>query len=252
MQLLQRVAVATRPSLPAAGPRALLAAVKQTFVLEPGLVLIRGALDEHEQIALCKSLDTSVFLQSGESRLRYYDRIENFSEPTAAASERAAEIAASIDEAMPRFSATHVLANRYVGGAGLLYHRDIYANDGDGRAPIVNVCLGAPCRFGVRHVDETGSRGHTRELHLGSGDAIVFGGPCRFIEHAVLSVDLDQAPAWMADEPSRVSLTFREAPSVIGCEEYFRSFSTGGSFAEEQARWREGDALLGAPPKSEA
>jgi alkylated DNA repair protein (DNA oxidative demethylase) len=153
---------------------------------------------------------------------------------------------------MPRFSATHALANRYVGGEGLVYHRDIYANDGDGRAPIVNVCLGAPCRFGLRHVDENGSRGRTRELTLDSGDALVFGGACRFIEHGVLSVDLDQAPAWMADDPSRVSLTFREAPSVLGCEEYFRTFSTGGSFADEQVRWREGDALLGAPPQSEA
>ena len=68
--------------------------------------------------------------------------------------------------------------------------------------------LGAPCQFGVESV----ATGERRVIELRSGDALVFGGPCRFIKHAVLSIDLERSPTWMpVEQRARLSLTFREA-----------------------------------------
>ena len=87
--------------------------------------------------------------------------------------------------------------------------------------------------------------GRVRKLHLRSGDALLFGGPCRFVKHAVLDVNLNELPAWMAvecgAEPYRLSLTFRDATSVLGREEFFRRFDVSkGWFRQTQRAWRPG------------
>ena len=127
----------------------------------------------------------------------------------------------------------------YTSGKGLLWHRDIYANDGDADRPNVNLSVGASCTFGVRLPG-----GRERRIKLDSGDALLFGGPCRFIEHAVLDVHLDERPAWM-DEAYRLSLTFRDASSVLGQEAFYRSFDVNkGWFRKTQRAWRPGDPLV--------
>ena len=157
----------------------------------------------------------------------------------------AVQVARDIDHEMPTMTCTHLLLNYYTSNAGLVWvrnklsakmitsginfiecpylqkHRDIYENDGKSDHPVVNLCVGASCKFGVR-LDS----GEEKVLTLRSGDCLVFGGPSRFIEHAVLEVNLDDTPSWMDNlmEPCRFSFTFRDAPEVIGREEEFKYF----------------------------
>ena len=148
----------------------------------------------------------------------------------------------------PRAQTWHCLINYYNSAKGLLWHRDIYANDGDGEKPIINLSVGATCTFGVRLPS-----GSVNKLILRSGDALLFGGPCRFVEHAVLNVRLDELPAWLAAErraePYRLSLAFRDATSVLGREEFFRQFDVSkGWFRSTQRAWRPGQPLVDAQP----
>ena len=85
---------------------------------------------------------------------------------------------------------------------------------------VVSLCVGASCKFGVKHADSDPER----VLTLRSGDCMLFGGPCRLIKHAVLEVMLDDCPEWMAEHPVRFSFTFRDSPEVLGREHEFKYF----------------------------
>ena len=89
--------------------------------------------------------------------------------------------------------------------------------------------------------------GRRRTVRLESGDALLFGGPCRYIKHTVKRVLLHDTPSWMpAEEPSyRLSFTFRQAPSVLGQERKYRTFDVGRKwFAQTQRAWRPGQPLV--------
>ena len=118
---------------------------------------------------------------------------------------------------------------------------------GDEDMPIILLSIGASCRFGVM-LSSSGKRERC-VVSLHSGDVILFGGPSRFVEHAVLAVQLGTRPAWMASPDScRVSLTFRESPSILGHENRFRNFDLSNGvkecFERSQREWREGDPLV--------
>lgn len=208
-------------------------------VLEPGLVLIRGYVGEAEQRRLAD--DALAWGEAGDGgfyepgppggggrqlnadvgRGRIYDAAARFPPAFVAHSARASRLARAADAAMPPMRCTHVLVNMYAAGsAGLVWHRDIYENDGRSDHPVVNLCVGASCVFGVRCPG-----GRERRLTLRSGDCLLFGGPCRFVEHAVLEVLLHERPRWMpAAAARRFSFTFRDSPEVAGREAEFRYF----------------------------
>ena len=204
-------------------------------VIEPGLVVIRNFADEDECMRLAEmahgwgelgedgfyTIDGSGMkkLNTGESRGRIYDAATRFPPDVIIHSDRAVNMARLHDAAMPEMTCTHLLLNMYTDAAGLVWHRDIYENDGSSDHPVVNLCVGASCRFGVKHADSDPER----VLVLHSGDCLLFGGPCRLIKHAVLEVLLDDCPAWM-DEPVRFSFTFRDSPEVLGREDEFKYF----------------------------
>mmetsp|Transcript_33474 Transcript_33474/g.50497 ORF Transcript_33474/g.50497 Transcript_33474/m.50497 type:complete len:143 (+) Transcript_33474:3-431(+) len=108
----------------------------------------------------------------------------------------------------------------YTTNDGLVWHRDIYENDGSSDHPVVNLCVGASCLFGFNHSESDPER----VIQLNSGDVLLFGGPCRLIRHAVHEVLLDEVPSWMKDSPLRLSITFRDSPEVLGREEEFKYF----------------------------
>lgn len=205
----------------------------------PGLLVVRGALSVSEQKGLASAAQRvgarHGFAHGGDGRGRIYDRVRALPSSFAKLCARAVRTACAADELLPSCEATHCLINIYRSQSGLRWHRDIYANDGDGDSPIVNLSVGASCRFGVRLAD-----GSVRKLTLRSGDALLFGGPSRFVEHAVLEVLLDELPAWMsADDARRLSFTFREAPSVLGHEHKYRTFDVSAKFFERTQRaWR--------------
>jgi alkylated DNA repair dioxygenase AlkB len=206
--------------------------------IEPGLVIIRNFIDGTEcqrlaEMALelgAQDSEDGFFtkdesgekrLNTGEARGRIYDNANRFPTSCIAHAADAATIAREVDPAMPDMSCTHLLLNMYTSASGLPWHRDIYENDGKSDHPVINLCIGAACRFGIKHNDDDPER----VLILRSGDCLFFGGPCRFIKHAVLEVLLDQIPSWMAaDSAIRFSFTFRDAPEVIGREHEFKHF----------------------------
>jgi len=225
-------------------------------VLAPGLVLVRNALSEAEQQRLSseaqrlgrrrengfRNADGS--LNADAARGRIYDRASVLPACFRRLCCRSSDMAASADAAMPSCDPTHCLINQYTSTQGLLWHRDIYANDGDGDKPIVNLSVGASCIFGVQ---DDGRRGRVHKVKLESGDALLFGGPRRFVRHAVLEVLLDEKPRWMRGHAHRLSFTFREAPSVLGQEEHYRTFQVKQKWFEEtQKAWRPGAPLVAA------
>ena len=215
-----------------------------TQCIAPGLVLVRGALSTHEQRALLlHAREQNGFAAGGDGRTRLYERVDALPDCFGQLCAQAVAAARDVDAALPSCEATHCLVNAYDSPSGLRWHRDIYQNDGDGDHPIVNLSVGASCRFGVR------LGGTELEVRLRSGDAILFGGPSRFVEHAVLEVLLDEMPTWMAEEghgdPMRLSFTFREAPSVLGHEDKYKTFDVGQDFFEAtQCAWRPSDGLI--------
>ena len=221
--------------------------------LAPGLAIVRGALSESEQRFVLRTTDelgareSNGFAAAGTpGRARFYERCADMPAKLSEFAIRSSQAASAIDPDMPACAPSHVLINKYTTAAGLQWHRDIYTNDGDADMPVILLSIGASCRFGVALPSADKSKRCVVSLH--SGDVLLFGGPSRFVEHAVLAVQLDTRPAWMASPDScRVSLTFRESPSVLGRENRFRNFDLSNGvkecFERTQREWREGDPL---------
>jgi hypothetical protein len=148
---------------------------------------------------------------------------------------------------MPGVEPTHLLAMYYARDRRLGWHRDDGANDGASEQPVVSLSLGDACDFLLR--DEAGE---LIELRLESGDALLFGGPARWIRHSVAKVHAGTCPAFLlpaheeaareapegsaaAPKTFRLNLTFRNAPELFGREgeEKFHYFAKSArKFAE--------------------
>lgn len=205
-------------------------------VIEPGLVVLRHFLDDHECQRIAEMAQDwgnrgengfytvnesgQKVLNTGENRGRIYDAATRFPLDVIHHSHQAALAACDADPAMPNMECTHLLLNMYTTSEGLVWHRDIYENDGKSDHPVVNLSIGATCVFGFKHEDTD----EERTIYLRSGDILLFGGPCRLIKHAVLEILLEDCPDWMKDNPCRFSLTFRDSPEVLGREQEFKYF----------------------------
>jgi hypothetical protein len=132
--------------------------VDATFVevIEPGLVVLRNFADDAEcrrlaQLARAwgdatspsciqpyyvRSTDGSLKLNTGESRGRIYDAATRFPADVIAHCNEAVTKAKMHDEAMPEMTCTHLLLNMYTDTTGLVWHRDIYENDGRSDHPV--------------------------------------------------------------------------------------------------------------------
>ena len=213
--------------------------LQDATVLEPGLVLLRSCIDEQAQLNLARLAkqwgqegedgfyteqhDGTWELNAEEGRGRIYDAASRFPKEFIGLSAHASAVGSALDPDMPPMNCTHVLINMYTcASEGLVWHRDIYENDGRSTHPVINLSVGASTVFGVR----SPSSGQEHHIYLRSGDCLLFGGPCRFAEHAVLELRLDDRPAWMVeeDEACRYSFTFRDSPEVCGREHEFKYF----------------------------
>jgi alkylated DNA repair dioxygenase AlkB len=174
------------------------------FVLEPGLVLIRNFVSDEEcqrladtALRMGEERESRFYTSTGEGskvlitgengRGRIYDAATRFGTNVTDLCPQAVEMIKAVDPTMPEMTCTHVLINLYTNSDGLVWHRDIYENDGASDRPVVNLCVGASCRFGYKHQDEDPDQA----VILQSGDCLIFGGRCRLIKHAVLDVMLD-------------------------------------------------------------
>ena len=134
----------TRSVLSEAQEIAQVPTTSQVEVLAPGLVIIRNALSEEEQKLLASSTETlgrragrgfrnrNGDLNADAGRGRIYDKASQLPRCFRRLCSKVVSQAMALDSAMPSCAPSHVLINHYTTTKGLLWHRDIYANDGDG------------------------------------------------------------------------------------------------------------------------
>lgn len=136
------------------------------------------------------------------------------------------DAACAVDAAMPRMEPTHVLLVHYSHGRNvrptISWHKDNAPNDGETDRPVVAVSLGETADFELcmnwsraaqAALDKSGA---LHRVRLESGDAILFGGPLRYIHHSIARVHADSCPPHLRPVlgDARISITFRDAPQV--------------------------------------
>jgi alkylated DNA repair dioxygenase AlkB len=208
---------------------------KNIEVIAPGLVFIKGALNQEQQIwlanyALKAGSDPQrgfwEVLPSGErvlnsdtGRGRIYDAITTFPDP-----EKVLELCHALvraaqnqDSALPDMTPTHLLLLYYATADGMYWHSDSDKNDGDNNHPIVSISIGNSCDFGYKLM----GRGE-KTLLVESGDVLIWGGPNRLLLHSVQKVYMNTCPSFLPLENARLNFTFRDAPNVLGREKDFK------------------------------
>ena len=103
------------------------------------------------------------------------------------------------------FEPDAVIANLYAPGSRLGLHQDA---EEPSAAPVVTVSVGDTCLFRIAGVDRRTSP--FIDIHLHSGDLLVFGGPSRRIYHGVPKVYDNTGPRLPGLPAGRLSLTIRE------------------------------------------
>ena len=155
-------------------------------------------------------------------RGRVFDAIETYDASLVGLCAAAVADARAADSAMPDMTPSHLLMVYYESGRGIFWHKDNARNDGRNDHPVVSFSLGNRCSFSVQHNwswAATPRRGEKRTIILESGDALLFGGACRYIHHSVTGVKRNTAPPWLPMlKDKRLNLTFRDAPEVAGEE----------------------------------
>lgn len=179
-------------------------------VLEPGLVLLKGALSPDEQIQVSKyawergadvngkgfwmvNENGEKVLNSTNHRGRVYDALSTFSPLVSTLHERCMEQAVSIDNNLNSKPATHVIMLYYKTLLNspkegfILWHQDNGENDGNESYPVVSFTIGDAVDFMVAHKKPILGINNTIEdpknlvhrIKFESGDVLVFGGPSR-------------------------------------------------------------------------
>ena len=243
-------------------------------VLEPGLVHIKHALGRDAQLALAevamargnhptdgfwrpptedgapRVLNCSVSMSRG----RVFDAVGRFPASFVEACGAAVRTARAADPHMPAMDPTHLLMVYYESGRGIFWHKDNARNDGRNDHPVVSFSLGNRCSFSVQHNWSWGDnprKGVKRTIILESGDALLFGGACRYIHHSVTGVKRNTAPPWLPMlKDKRLNLTFRDAPEVAGEEHStYKYFTPSEGKKKTKKRLRVED--VGAGPSSQ-
>ena len=243
-------------------------------VLEPGLVHIKNALGRDAQVALAEvamargNHPTDGFWRPAEdgaprvlncsvpnSRGRVFDAIGRFPAAFVEACAASVRTARAADPHMPAMDPTHLLMVYYESGRGIFWHKDNARNDGRNDHPVVSFSLGNRCSFSVLHNWSYAAmkerKGEMRTIILESGDALLFGGACRYIHHSVTGVKRNTAPPWLPMlKDKRLNLTFRDAPEVAGEEHTtYKYFTPSEGKKKSKKRLRVED--VGAGPSSQ-
>jgi len=234
-------------------------------VLDDGLVVVRGALDEATQTWLAgvgmsrghappplgfydeqRGYDGIIRRvpnsKPGAGRARVFDTIGAFSAGSRMAilCTKLVFAAQSASPVMPTMTPSHVMLVHYAHGTRvqpkIFWHKDDAPNDGRNDRPVVSVSLGESCDFRLCHGwsfrrhRELEASGKMHTLRLESGDAVLFGGPARYMHHTVQCVHAGTCPAHLLPilGHSRLNVTFRDAPDVdVEAHRHFRPPSAG-------------------------
>ena len=219
---------------------------RSVIPLEPGLVHIQNFLSLKEQIAL-----THLALEEGkkegrgfwtvdqelnctENRGRIFDAINTFPEDFFSTSMDALKLAKGVDDTLSSPDPTHMILLYYesIGEAPHIpWHQDNGENDGEGTHPVVSISLGDTCEFPLCHTKPQTSANHplsnpknlAHRVTLRSGDALIFGGDCRYLWHSIYTIYLQSAPEELPIQGARLNFTFRHAPEILGKEASFKT-----------------------------
>ena len=212
----------------------------------PGVVIIKSVMDEGAQAKLLKvCLDVGYarwLLDDGrlnawrQRRGRLYDAVKRYPAELPRLCKELVEAAQTVEKTFPMADQTHLLMLYYTDlTRGLGFHRDDGKIDGKSDAPVVSFSLGCACDFHLKHHDKDPAM----TVRLNSGDAILFGGPARYIMHAVRTMHPGTCPPKVAEVHStfsedngdafRLNLTFRHAPELTGLEDTDRFYHFGSA-----------------------
>ncbi len=213
---------------------ALLWASSDREELQPGLVLLRGIVSSDAQQWIADEVSrVGGILEETRSRSEGFYRISHHGkrELNSQSEQRGSfvrlleecdplfeelcmqcfQAALEKSEALPQMHAKACVFNYYEENSpGLRWHRDIdetldNLRQGSGR-PVVSISIGDDCTFEFQPI-AVGS--HPRQIHLRSGDVLVFGGPSRGILHAVTCIYARTRPEKLEMLQGRFNLTFR-------------------------------------------
>jgi len=193
-------------------------------------------------------------------RGRVYDELSSFADCAQLRSLCAAAVqsARAADGSVPNIQPTHLLLVHYSHGhlvrPGIFWHKDDAPNDGVNEQPVVSFSLGETCLFRMMHgwsfqkQKQAEQAGLVHNVELRSGDAIIFGGRCRYMHHTVQAVRRGTCPPALAGVlgESRINLAFREAPDINTAD--YQTFAVGGGRSLSKARTSK--AVAGRLPAS--
>ena len=242
---------------------------ERTVVVMPGVVLIKGCIDEARQAEIAQHVLAVGFGEDGfvvdgklnarrQRRGRIYDSIDRFDLSLGKLCGDLVAEAAGVEPHLRESddsSRTHALLLYYTDlKRGLGFHRDDGPIDGQSLAAVVSLSIGCAADFALKHSDAAPET----IIRLDSGDAILFGGPARHIMHAVkapmhagtcpATVESVHAKALANAEKKnllkqeeadliktdafRINLTWRHAPELRGLEHTDRFYHFGAATRE--------------------
>lgn len=219
--------------------------------MQPGLVHIKQGLSSAEQIklseiALKRGGEENGFWKVNEQGLkvlnqapispargRIFDSLKNFPEIVSELAGRNLEQAGS----NKKIDATHVILLYYDSLAESLkhgfihWHQDKDPNDGDEEKPVVSFNIGDSCDFlicnGKPKISSeypiSNPQNLSHRVLFESGDVLIFGGPSRYIHHAIFKIHKNTAPGFLPFSNARLNFTFRYAPNIAGKEDIYSS-----------------------------
>lgn len=221
---------------------------RRVVPLQPGLLTIKNGLSPGLQMSLSKialGLGEKGFwrtdemgqrvLNSAPHRGRIYDAVKSFPPIIAEAFQKNIDLAVKTDPTIRMVQATHLILLYYktlpeAPAPGFIpWHQDNGENDGDEDFPVVSFNIGDSCDFLINNQKPKISLAHSfsdpenlaHRVHLESGDVLVFGGPSRYIWHAIHKMHEDTAPEFLPFKGARLNFTFRYTPKILGKEADF-------------------------------
>lgn len=212
--------------------------------LEPGLVHIKSCLSITEQVKLSQLAlqqdnkgcggfwGNDQKLNCTENRGRIFNSVNAFPKEFLQTCINTLKLAREADDTLPVINPTHLIMLYYQTLATtphIPWHQDNGENDGQSNFPVTSISLGDSCDFLICHrkpivttdhpISEPKNLAHRVTLH--SGDALIFGGECRHIWHAIYDIHRNSAPKELPFSGARMNFTFRYAPEILGKEDYF-------------------------------
>lgn len=219
--------------------------------IEPGLLVIKGALSPHEQQQLSQEIlklgddkttgfwksspDNTKVLNSTPYRGRMFGALSSYPSILSTLAQKNLTLACEADKTLRPVTLTHSILLYYKTmydapkNGFIPWHQDNGENDGDEDYPVVAFTLGDSCEFLINHskpktsverpIYNPGNLAHN--LLFESGDLLFFGGPSRKIWHSIFKIHPGTAPSYLPFEGARLNATLRYTPELLGQESRF-------------------------------